>query len=529
MTDWTQPFRHPHPDIRLFNSRHPLRSCFLLMWAILLACLPGGAVHAGTPATSADVFSFNDVIRLAEEASKKNYQAPNPIPDFLNKLDYQQWEQIRFRSSEQPWPSKSRFLIRFYHLGYLYNMPVKMNIIDSKGVHNFPFSSREFDYGGNNFAGKISDGLGFAGFVLSYPLNSPQQHDEVLVFLGASYFRAVGRNQAFGLSARGIAIDTGSPSGEQFPYFKEFWLEKPAADATAMKIYALLDGESLTGAYQCVVRPGGQTVTEIDSVLFLRNKVRKLGVAPFSSMFLQGSAGPRRFDTLSPQVHNSDGLSIRMENNKWIWRPLQNPQHLAQYSFVVDTTLQGFGLMQRDRRFCSYESLSLNYQQRPSAWVTPSGDWAKGQVQLIDIPTDNDNNDNIVAFWMPDNLPDPHQPIRYSYSIAWQGDPMTLPPVGYVVNTLAGQGNFASDAEEFVIDFKGKKLVSLLNEGISINIDVENGGKLLEKHLVQNPHITGLRLGFQIKPTGKPIQLRAFLEKDKIPLTETWDYVTGAD
>ena len=186
----------------LYSVLRPfLKIGHFLLWASLLACLPTGSVHAGAQDSSGTAFSFNDVIRLAEDSSKNDYQAPPPIPDFLNKLNLQQWEQIHFRNSEQPWPSKNRFLVRFYHLGYLYNLPFKMNIIDLEGVHRFPFSSRQFDYGGNNFAGKISDGLGFAGFVLSYPLNSPHHHDEILVFLGASYFRALGKNQSFGLSA----------------------------------------------------------------------------------------------------------------------------------------------------------------------------------------------------------------------------------------------------------------------------------------------------------------------------------------
>lgn len=510
------------------SSPSPRKKFLVGLCALWIACLPVRLIHAKTPESATDAFSFDQVIRLAEESANKDYQPPKPIPEFLAKLDSQHWEAIRFRTSEEPWSSKSNFHVRFYHLGYLYNRPVKIHLIDSKGVHEFPFSSKQFDYGGNNFAGKISDQLGFAGFVLSYPLNGAHQHDEMLVFLGASYFRAVGRNQILGLSARGIAIDTGSPSGEQFPYFKEFWLEKPAANATSMKLYALLEGKSVTGAYQYVVRPGEQTVTEVDSVLFLRNTVQKFGVAPFSSMFLQGANSAHRFNTLAPQIHNSDGLSIQLQGKGWTWRPLQNPQHLAIQPFQADSLL-GFGLMQRDRRFCSYESLSMSYEKRPSAWVTPTGNWGKGQIQLIEIPTNTPHNDNIVAFWVPDSLPDPHKPIRYSYKIAWQGDQMTLPSLGYVANTLVGKGDISPDAEQFNIDFTGEKLVSMLGDGITIQIDMGNGGKTLEQHLIHNPFVKGLRLGFQIKSPGKPIHLKAFLQKDTQAVTETWDYQANPD
>ena len=179
-----------------------------------------------------------------------------------------------------------------------------------------------------------------------------------------------------------------------------------------MKFYALLDGESLTGAYRFGIYPGEQTAIDVESVLFLRKEVQKLGIAPFSSMFLQGADSTRRYSTLAPQIHNSDGLSIQTQDNLWIWSPLQNPKKLAIQSFQMDN-LRGFGLMQRDRRFCSYESLSLHYQDRPSAWVKASGNWGKGSLQLFEIPSDTENNDNVVVFWVPDQTPELLKPVRF--------------------------------------------------------------------------------------------------------------------
>lgn len=532
MTSLNASIRH-----RRSNAR-PLRPygrsgsiALLVVSAILGQCIFGLATRAEAAAPPSGAFSLDDVVKTAKEMAQKPYQKPEAIPPYLSSLDYNQWREIRFQSSQSPWPSSDNFNIQFYHLGYIYKDPVRVNLVASGRVHRFSFSPKMFNYAGKDFASKVPDQLGFAGFSLTYPLNSAQGRDEVLAFLGASYFRAVGKNQVFGLSARGISIDTASPSGEQFPYFKEFWLVKPEEKAKRMTLYALLDGESVTGAYRFVVDPGEQTTTEIEAVLFLRKKVQKFGVAPFSSMFLQGSNSIRRFNTVYPQVHDSDGLSIHQTGGgEWIWRPLQNPKRLAVSSFLVND-LHGFGLMQRDRRFCTYESLALGYQKRPSVWVTPKGQWGKGQVQLIEIPTNTNNNDNIVAFWVPDKLPEPQNPIRYAYEIAWQGDHMTLPPSSaYAVNTLRGKGNIQPDAEEFNIDFKGETLASLFSKSeVSAQISVENGGKLLEHHMVKNPYIGGVRLEFQIKPTGNPIQLRVHLQKGNQALTETWDYVANPE
>jgi periplasmic glucans biosynthesis protein len=503
--------------------------------AQLLLLISAFSLSAGLMVLTADqsaaadqLFSFADVIEKAEQLAHKPYQPPEPIPKRLSDLTFDQWKNIAFRSNKSPWPQNNNFNVRFYHLGYLYTQPVKINIINAQGVHGLSFSPELFSYGQEKLAQAVPVDLGFAGFSLFYPLNHRKGHDEILAFIGASYFRGVGENQWFGLSARGVAINTASPSGEQFPYFKEFWLARPAASADSIKIFALLDGESVTGAYRFGVYPGDQTIMDVESVVFLRKKVERLGIAPFSSMFLQGSNSPRHYTTLAPQVHDSDGLSIQAHDNSWIWRPLQNPKRLALYSFELNDP-GGFGLMQRDRRFCSYESLSLHYQDRPSAWVTADGKWGKGSLQLIELPTDTENNDNIVAFWVLDQSPEPLKPVRFSYTIAWQGNRMTLPKIGYVVNTRTGPGNIEKGTQEFDIDFTGGDLATLTSDTVSAVVSVGNGAKLLEQHVVKNDFVRGWRLEFQIRPAEQPVQLRAYLHKGNRALTETWDYVFHPD
>jgi len=495
-----------------------------LFFIMLFSVLPGFLFGGGRVSAAGTAFHFNDVIAKAEQMAHKPYQPPKPIPSYLGSLSYDQWRNIVFRSDKSPWQVGGNFVLQFYHLGYLYKQPVKINIIDAQGVHEFAFSPNLFVYGEKKLAGMVPDHLGFAGFSVYYPLNQPNALNEFLSFIGASYFRAVGKRQWFGLAARGIAIDTASPEGEEFPYFKEFWLLRPAASAHYLEIYALLDGESLTGAYRFVIYPGDQTVMEIESVIFLRKKVQKFGIAPFSSMFLQGSNSTRRYTTIAPQVHDSDGLSIQTRDNHWIWRPLQNPKQLAIQSSQLESP-KGFGLMQRDRRFCSYESLSLHYEDRPSAWVTPSVSWGKGSLQLFEIPSDSRDNDNIVVLWMPDQPPEPLKPSRFSYSISWQGNGMTRPAIGYVVDTRIGRGNMSQSAQTFEIDFAGGNLSALSPDAVSAAISVGDGAKLLEHHIVKNKFIRGLRLEFQIQPSGSPVSLSAYLHQSGKAITETWSYL----
>src|SRR5262249_38918196 len=258
----------------------------------------------------------------------------------------------------------------------------------------------QFDYGHTDFASRVPQKLGYAGFRVHAPIKTPKYFDEVIVFLGASYFRAVGKDQAFGLSARGLAIDTAAPKGEEFPSFEEFWLVTPAAKAKELEIYALLDSVSLTGAYHLVVQPGEQTAVHVEARLFLRRAVEKIGMAPLTSMFFHGENTRREFDDFRPEAHDSDGLLVHHGNDEWLWRPLDNPRTVDVRGFHA-MSLKGFGLIQRDRDFGSYQDLETRYETRANGWVVPNGDWGSGRVELVEIPAKTDTNDNIVAYWVP--------------------------------------------------------------------------------------------------------------------------------
>jgi glucans biosynthesis protein len=471
-------------------------------------------------------FDYQHVVSLARKTAATPFVPPQKIPDFLRNMSYDAFRDIRFKTERSLWTKEgSRFGVQLIHPGLHFTNGVTINIVDSKGVHTVPFSSDWFTYGRNTFKDHIPPRLGFAGFRLTYPLHHPKQQNHVLVFAGASYFRAVAKNHAFGLSGRGLAIDTGLPSGEEFPYFKEFWLEKPAPQARAMRLYALLDSESLTGAYRFEIQPGEETIADVRATLFERKRAKQLGVAPLTSMFFYGEGKPRPAGFWRPEIHDSDGLLIAAANGEWIWRPLLNPERLQINSFEFEG-LRGFGLLQRDRTFSNYEDLEARYDLRPNAWVIPTSHWGKGEVKLVQIPTKSEFNDNIVAFWTPKNLPEVGKPIEFSYKMYFHSQEPNGLERGRTVATRVADGD-DKGSKRLVIDFEGRNLAALPEkapvEGI---VTVSQEGKVIQQSVQKNPVTGGWRLAFQvIAPKGKPLEMRAFLQNGKSTLTETWSYV----
>jgi glucans biosynthesis protein len=480
-----------------------------------------GAAHAA--------FDLADVAAKAERLAKESFEEPKgQVPDWLLKISYDQWRNIRFRPEYALWRAQHLpFEVQFFHPGLYYNRIVQVNVVDGQRVHPVEFSPSEFDYDGNAFASKVPQNLGYAGFRIHAPFKTPKYMDEVIVFLGASYFRALGKQQVFGLSARGIAIDTAEPSGEEFPYFKEFWLVTPARKAKEVTVYALLDSRSLAGAYQFTVQPGEQTIVNVDMRLFLRQEVKKLGIAPLTSMFFHGENTRRDFEDFRPEVHDSDGLQLSFKSGEWLWRPLDNPRSLHISAMQMQSP-QGFGLIQRDRDFDHYQDLETHAERRPSVWVTPRSDWGSGHVELVEIPTKSDTNDNVVAFWVPDKPAKPGEVVAFAYTLSWYGDDPTRPPGGRVVATRRDHGA-VEGGSRFVIDFSGKQLDTLpadtVLRGVVTLASNADGAEVLDQQVVKNPVTGGWRLTFQVRPKRKePVELRAFLDKGGDALTETWSY-----
>lgn len=351
------------------------------------------------------------------------------------------------------------------------------------------------------------------------------------MFAGASYFRGVGRDNAWGLSARGIAVDTGLPSGEEFPSFTAFWLVRPSPQAEGMRFYALLDGKRVTGAYQFDVTPGVNTRVQVKAVVFARDKIELLGLAPLTSMFFYGENTARPVGEWRPEVHDSDGLLIHDgASGEWLWRPLINPRRLEMDVFQIQG-VRGFGLLQRDTRFDNYQDLGARYDLRPSAWVTALGDWGPGRVVLTQLPSDTETNDNMVAFWSPAEPLAPGTPLRLEYRLDIGGPGVAPSPTGQAVNSFVGDGNIigggnVAGAYRVIVDFRGGPLDRLRpTTALSSSVTALDGGEVIEHFVEYNPAARTWRLSLLAKPAkDRSLSLRAFLAHDGQLMTETWTY-----
>lgn len=509
-----------------------LRRFFLAQRAFLLPAALLSALLCWSCGVVA--FDFNDVAARAKTLAGKSYKKPgDKLPREIKDLSAEQISQLHFKADRAYWRGeKLPFELSFIHPGGAYVEPVRVNEIVGNAVHEIVFNPGLFDYGGTRIDARRLRNLGFAGFRIRYPVNTGKDKDDVLSFLGASYFRAMGRDQGYGISARGLALDTALYSGEEFPRFTEFWLERPAVGDKQLTLYALLDSPRATGAYRFVLRPGVDTVIDVKAQLFLRANVTKLGIAPLTSMFFFGENQKGPVDDFRPEVHDSDGLSIQSGTGEWIWRALVNPKRLLVTSFSLDNPL-GFGLMQRDRRFSSYEDLDYHYEARPSAWIEPKGKWGGGRVELVQIPTPDETNDNIVAYWVPNAMPKLGQPWNVEYRMYWQKETEKRPPLAWVTQTRIGHAYRAKsdDTIDMAIDFDAAALKKLSsNAKVEAIVESDANGKVVSVMTRRN-EVTGnwrVELKLRRNEENKPVELRGFLRNAQstgATLSETWSYI----
>lgn len=513
----------------MFAPAATSRSSSVLRLARLLAgmLLLGGS-------TAVQAFGFEDVANRARQLAGQPYQpAPAKLPVELRNLSYDQYRDIRFKPEKALWRKDALpFELMFFHLGKFNTEPVRIHEIDGKGnVKKLAFDRSDFDYGRNKLSPQGWGDLGYAGFRAHYPLNNSAYKDELIVFLGASYFRAVGKGQRYGLSARGLAIDTVGGKGEEFPRFTEFWIEKPGAKATSLVIHALLESPRATGAYRFEVTPGQDSVMDVKAELYLRGPVATLGIAPLTSMFMFGENQPHRTD-FRPEVHDSDGLMIATGEGEWLWRPLINPSAPLVTSFAMKSP-RGFGLMQRDREFRNYEDTEARYELRPSAWVTPVGDWGPGRVELVQLPTPDETNDNVVAYWVPERLPAPGQPLRFAYRLAWQGEAQQRPPASWATQSRVGRGfhELAANEQQYIVDFTGPVLDRLpASAPVKAVVTADANGEIVESNAYHNEVTGSWRLALRVKQRqgSRPVELRAFLQHGKDTVSETWTSIIPA-
>jgi glucans biosynthesis protein len=479
---------------------------------------PAKALPAKAPAVYP--FSFDTLLDEAKRRAASPYTPQrSSLPAALDKLSPEQYRSIHFNSDAGIWRAEN-LPFRLELLRAAYNLPtsVAVSTVEDGMAQDVIATPAMFQMSSSLPAlGKVS--LPLSGFRIRNRINSNRIWDEFLVFQGASNFRAVAKNLLYGLTARGLAIDTGEPAGEEFPAFTHFWIERPGPRAKAIVIYALLESQSAAGAYKFTVQPGVETVTDVELTLFPRTEMRSVGIAPLTSMFLFDETNRGHLDDYRPEVHDSDGLQITTKSGEQLFRPLANPLKLQVSTFTSQAPL-GFGLVQRSRAQSDFQDFDAQYERRPSAWITPKGDWGGGAVELVEIPSGRESNDNIVAFFRPAQPLMPGHPAQFAYTLTWCDEPAMPKGLGKVLATRSG-ASIDRKRRVFILDIvgAGEKL-----DGLRLDLS-SSAGKISNATLVSNGELHGLRASFDIDPNdAELIELRLRIMRGDTPASETWLY-----
>lgn len=451
--------------------------CMLI--GLLAACLSPLPRVMAQPAAESDTrpFSRQWLEEHARELSTRPFTPEEMDGDNpLRSLDYDEYRRIVFNPEAAIWGDAGLpFHLQLFHPGFLHTTPVDIHLVAGGTARRLPFTTDVFRYQGSMMDIDPADAAGYAGFRIHHPINTAERHEEFLVFLGASYFRGVGRNQFYGLSARGLAVNTVGPGDEEFPRFSGFWIERPDGDATQIILHALLDSPSVTGAYHFTVRPGEYTRVDVEATLYPRRDRDRVGIAPLTSMFLFDATGRDRFDDFRSAVHDSGGLRIAQANGEVVWRPLINPNKVQVSSFGA-TMPSGFGLLQRHRDFEYFGDAEARYDRRPSLWIEPLDDWGEGHVELLEIPTAEEVHDNIVAYWQPAAGLKAGEEYRYRYRMHWGAGVPSGPAPGRVVETAAGAVPGTGE-RLFVIDYSdGRQIPQVTSDPDAVRIRATTSG-----------------------------------------------------
>ena len=479
---------------------------------------------------------LQSIIDAARTSATESYeQDDHGLNSKLKEVDYTTYRSIRFKPEQSLWHGENDYELQFFHPGFLYEYPVTIHTIgESNKPERLAFNSDMFNYDGSasGLAGLTDEKSGFAGFRVHYPIKNEEYKDEFAVFLGASYFRLVGKNQVYGISARGLAIDTALAKGEEFPHFTEFWIIEPSK-GKPITIYARLESPSVAGAYKFVIQPDIDTSVKVESWLFARDDVNKLGIAPFTSMFLYGENTEKRHDDYRPEVHDSDGVLMVTHADEKIWRPLTNPARL-QVTSLSDANPKGFGMLQRDGKWDNYLDAEANYHLRPGLWVTPEAGFEKGRLEVVEIPTKSEIHDNIVAFWTPEKPFKAGESLYFAYELKTVEQNPFVSELASVVRTRQGKAvlpgdEFKDDAlsttRQFSVDFSAPSDIAFDNESMKLVVQGTNG-TISQQRLYPVADGQEWRATFFVKPKEKQtVDMRAYIEKDGKRVSEVWNYV----
>jgi glucans biosynthesis protein len=467
-------------------------------------------------------FDAQSVRRMARKLAQQPFKTPDKsLPPSFKSMDYDTYRGIRFRPERALWRDEGLpFQIQFFSRGFIFADRVTIYEVSGGKARRIGWSPDLFTYGKAKPPPADSK-MDFAGFRLHAHINTPDYYDEVGVFLGASYFRAVAKGLGYGLSARGLSIRTADLKGEEFPAFTTFWIEKPAKGTNSLVVHALLDSQSAAAAFRFTIRPGEVTIYDVEMALYPRVEIKEAGIGSLTSMFFFGANDRVGVDDFRPAVHDSDGLAIRNGRGEEIWRPLTNPKDL-QMSIFSDVNPRGFGLMQRERDFRAYEDLEAHFEKRPSLWVEPIGDWGRGAVDLIEIPTKEEIHDNIVGFWRPQDPLQPKREYTYTYRQHWGRGKANPRGLAQFSKTRIGAGPGGS--RRFVLKITGGQIAYSDPKSLRAHVTASKGEI---RHLVlqRDAMSGGARISFELVTNKEPlIELRGQLLQNDVAASETWIY-----
>jgi glucans biosynthesis protein len=522
-----------------FNRREWIRGAAGLAGLHLLSPDTASAAESasGLKYGPSEEFTFEALVERARKAATRPYVAPvKPAPEIVKKIDYDAHGKIRFKPDRALYAEgPGAYPVTFFHLGNFFQSSVRMFEIrrEAEGrtkAREILYSPDYFDMPVDSVARKLPKSSGFAGFRFNEARGRADwKTQDWLAFLGASYFRAIGSLGQYGLSARGIAVNTTAPVPEEFPDFTEFYVQGSPSDTEPSTVFAYLDGPSVSGAYKFACRRGSGVVMDVEAAVFVRRTVPQLGIAPLTSMFWFSEYDKTFRIDWRPEVHDSDGLALWTGSGERVFRPLNDPTRTVTSSFV-DNSPKGFGLLQRDRVFDHYLD-GVNYDRRPSLWVEPVGDWGPGSVQLVEIPTNDEIHDNIVVFWAPQTPPTAGTAYRLRYRLHWQADePFPAENLARVVATRIGRGGKPGQPRpkgvtKFVVEFAGKTLETLPKDAKPAARVTASRGEVSYVFVEAIPNVKRWRAQFDVAATGTdPVELRLFLASGDQALTETWLY-----
>lgn len=488
----------------------------------------------GLPLAAATPFAEDTVIEQARLLAKSPYLPPeDTVPQSYKDLNYDRYRAIRFKKSLALWSGGNPGLTaELFSAGYIYRTPVRIFMVEGGQSAEIEYDPDIFTYGPE--VSRPPDGArpGFSGFRIHAPIDKPGVMDEFAVFQGASYFRAKPAGQGYGMSGRGLAINTAQPPADEFPIFRSYWLVKPAPGAPTVTVFALLDSVSVSGAYKFVISAGYNTIMDVDCTLFPRVAMPYAGIAPLTSMFYFAPGNSFRADEARLSVHDSDGLSMLNAKGEHIWRPLINPKRV-QYSDFADSDMKGFGLLQRERRADRYQDFDARYETRPSVWVEPKESWGEGSVDLVELPTETEYFDNIVAFWHPKEPLQPGTAYTYRYRLTWCQEPPVRPDLATVTQTLVGASNRQEGLRLFYVDFAGTEKLNLCDDladfcaGRTGNVELSaSAGNFVNIAIRRNQIAGGHRVSFEYRPAPGSLQadLRCALTAGGKQVSEVWLY-----